>query len=187
MNQWINEIFQNSKRVAVPVMTHPGIELTGHRVIEAVTDGRVHYEAIKYLADHYPSFATSTIMDLTVEAEAFGCQINFPEDEVPSVVGRLVSDADSVAALQVPDLQAGRVPEYLKAVRLAVEHITDRPVLAGCIGPFSLAGRLYDMSEIMVAIYTDPEVILQLLDKCTAFILKYCAELKRLGASGVFM
>ena len=66
MNQWINEIFQNSKRVAVPVMTHPGIELTGHRVIEAVTDGRVHYEAIKYLADHYPSFATSTIMDLTV-------------------------------------------------------------------------------------------------------------------------
>ena len=86
MNQWINEIFQNSKRVAVPVMTHPGIELTGHRVIEAVTDGRVHYEAIKYLADHYPSFATSTIMDLTVEAEAFGCQINFPEDEVPSVV-----------------------------------------------------------------------------------------------------
>ena len=52
MNQWINEIFQNSKRVAVPVMTHPGIELTGHRVIEAVTDGRVHYEAIKYLADH---------------------------------------------------------------------------------------------------------------------------------------
>lgn len=187
MNQWINEIFQNSKRVAVPVMTHPGIELTGHRVIEAVTDGRVHYEAIKYLADHYPSFATSTIMDLTVEAEAFGCQINFPEDEVPSVVGRLVSDADSVAALQVPDLQAGRVPEYLKAVRLAVEHITDRPVLAGCIGPFSLAGRLYDMSEIMVAIYTDPEVILQLLDKCTAFILKYCAELKRLGASGVFI
>ena len=187
MNQWINEIFQNSTRVAVPVMTHPGIELTGHRVIEAVTDGRVHYEAIKYLADHYPSFATSTIMDLTVEAEAFGCQINFPEDEVPSVVGRLVSDADSVAALQVPDLQAGRVPEYLKAVRLAVEHITDRPVLAGCIGPFSLAGRLYDMSEIMVAIYTDPEVILQLLDKCTAFILKYCAELKRLGASGVFI
>ena len=60
-------------------------------------------------------------------------------------------------------------------------------VMAGCIGPFSLAGRLYDMSEIMVAIYTDPEVILQLLDKCTAFILKYCAELKRLGASGVFI
>ena len=140
MNQWINEIFQNSKRVAVPVMTHPGIELTGHRVIEAVTDGRVHYEAIKYLADHYPSFATSTIMDLTVEAEAFGCQINFPEDEVP------VWWADW-SVMQTPwqpcrfPICRQDVPEYLKAVRLAVEHITDRPVLAGCIGPFSLAGR----------------------------------------------
>ena len=187
MNQWINEIFQNSKRVAVPVMTHPGIELTGHRVIEAVTDGRVHYEAIRYLADHYPSFATSTIMDLTVEAEAFGCQINFPEDEVPSVVGRLVSDADSVAALQVPDLQAGRVPEYLKAVRLAVEHITDRPVLAGCIGPFSLAGRLYDMSEIMMLIYINPDAANTLLRKCSDFITRYCMALKATGVNGVVM
>lgn len=32
------------------------------------------------------------IMDLTVEAEAFGAEIVFPEDEVPSVSGRLLRD-----------------------------------------------------------------------------------------------
>ena len=126
-------------------------------------------------------------MDLTVEAEAFGCAISMPEHEVPSVTGRLVYDEETVNSLQVPSLSAGRMPEYLKANRLAVENIKDKPVLSGCIGPFSLAGRLYDMSEIMVGIYIEPDVVKTLLDKCTAYITAYCRELKAIGATGVIM
>lgn len=175
------------KRVALPIMTHPGIEYVGKTVREAVTDGQAHFEAIKALAERYPSAASTVIMDLTVEAEAFGAKILIPEEEIPTVTERLVSDAASVEALEVPSLEAGRVPEYLKANRLAAEHITDRPVLAGCIGPFSLAGRLYDMSEIMVAIYIEPDVIMALLDKCTAFLIDYCKALKATGVAGVVM
>ena len=175
------------KRVALPIMTHPGIEYIGKTVREAVPDGQAHFEAIKALAERYPSAASTVIMDLTVEAEAFGAKILIPEEEIPPVTERLVSDAASVEALQVPSLDAGRVPEYLKANRLAAEAITDRPVLAGCIGPFSLAGRLYDMSEIMVAIYIEPDVIMSLLDKCTAFLIDYCKALKATGVAGVVM
>lgn len=187
MKSWIYDILTGDNRKAIPIMTHPGIEALGYSVKAAVNDGEVHYKAIKYLADNYPGFACTTIMDLTVEAEAFGCNIDFPENEVPSVVGRLVHDASSVESLQIPELTSGRVPEFLKASRLAVENIHDRPVFSGCIGPFSLAGRLFDMSEIMVSIYIEPDVILSLLDKCTEFIIKYCAELKRIGASGIFI
>lgn len=187
MAAWIESVYKSKKRLTIPVMTHPGIEALGYKVIDAVTDGEIHYKAIKYMAEKYPSYACTTIMDLTVEAEAFGCNIDFPENEVPNVTGRLVCDAESVDSLNVPELNAGRVPEYLKATKLAVENITGHPVFSGCIGPFSLAGRLYDMSEIMIAIYTEPDVIIQLLDKCTEFIIKYCKELKRLGASGVFI
>lgn len=62
-------------------MTHPGIELIGKSVHDAVTNGQVHYEAIKALCDKYPTAAATVIMDLTVEAEAFR-QIVFPENEV---------------------------------------------------------------------------------------------------------
>lgn len=187
MKKWIEEVLASEKRIALPIMTHPGIEYVGKTVREAVTDGEVHFAAIKALAERYPSAACTVIMDLTVEAEAFGAKILIPEEEIPTVTERLVSDAASVEALQVPSLDAGRVPEYLKANRLAVEHITDRPVLAGCIGPFSLAGRLYDMSEIMVAIYIEPDVIMALLDKCTAFLIDYCKALKATGVAGVVM
>ena len=181
---WINQVLENKQRLALPIMTHPGIEYLNKTVKDAVTDGQVHYDAIKYLAERYNSIACTAIMDLTVEAEAFGATVRLPEEEVPTVTGRLVSDEASVNALQVPDLNAGRLPQYLLANKLAVANM-DKPVLSGCIGPFSLAGRLYDMSEIMTAIYIEPDVINTLLAKCTQFILNYCRELKKIGTAGV--
>lgn len=187
MNKFIQQLQDSDKRVAIPIMTHPGIEAIGKKVVDAVTDGETHYRAIRHVTETYDTMACTVIMDLTVEAEAFGCTISMPEDEVPSVTGRLVYDEESVNNLQIPSLAAGRMPEYLKANRLAVENITGKPVLSGCIGPFSLAGRLYDMSEIMVGIYIEPDVIKTLLDKCTAYITAYCRELKAIGATGVIM
>jgi uroporphyrinogen decarboxylase len=168
-------------------MTHPGIETIGKTVYEAVTDGNVQYQAIQYLSDHFNTVACTSIMDLTVEAEAFGAAINLPENEIPSVSGRLVSDEESVNKLEVPSLDKGRIPQYLLANQLAAKNITDKPVFSGCIGPFSLAGRLYDMSEIMVAIYIEPESIQLLLSKCTEFLINYCKALKATGTQGVIV
>ena len=187
MTQWITDILRGPDRVAMPIMTHPGIELTGKRVVDAVTNGQTHFEAIKAVVQTYGMAACTVIMDLTVEAEAFGAEVVFPENEVPSVTGRLLTDEAAIETLQVPDVNKGRVPEYLKANRLAAEHLTDRPVLAGCIGPYSLAGRLYDMSEIMMLIYINPDAAKMLLAKCSEFITNYCLALKEAGANGVVM
>ncbi len=187
MTQWVADVIRQKAVTAVPVMTHPGIEMNGHTVREAVTDGRVHAEAVKTLVEKYPSDAACTIMDLTTEAEAFGAEIAFSDIAVPAVSGRLLPDVESIYQLQVPSLSAGRIPAYLKANLLAAKTVTDRPLFAGCIGPFSLAGRLYDMSEIMVLIYENPEAAHLLLEKCTDFIEKYCEALKLTGANGVMM
>ena len=42
MKKWIDSLMTSEKRVAVPIMTHPGIEYIGKTVREAVTDGEVH-------------------------------------------------------------------------------------------------------------------------------------------------
>ena len=187
MRKLVCKVMEGKERVALPFMTHPGIEEIGKRVVDAVTDGNVHFQAIKAVADKYETAASTVIMDLTVDAEAFGARIAFPENELPNILGHLLDDPSEVEALPVPDMMAGRIPEYIKANRLAVEYIKDRPVLAGCIGPYSLAGRLYGMSEIMVAIYLYPEAIHLLLEKCTEFILNYCSALKATGVQGVIM
>lgn len=184
---WIKSLIESPQTAAMPIMTHPGIELLGRQVVDAVTDGRVHFAAIEALNKRFPQSAACTvIMDLTVEAEAFGATLHLSDNEVPSILGRLVSNFDEVQALAVPSIDAARVPEYLKANRLAAAHI-DKPVFSGCIGPYSLAGRLFDMTEIMMAIYTEPQTVELLLEKCTAFIRNYCAALKECGVAGVIL
>lgn len=185
MKSWIAQQIENKTRISIPIMTHPGIEMIGKTVKEAVQNGDVHANAIKKLTEVFPSAATTVIMDLTLEAEAFGCQIEFQENDMPHILGRLVTCAEDIENLKVPDLNAGRMQEYLKANRLTVAFGIEKPVLAGVIGPFSLAGRLYDVSEIMMACYIEPDAIMLLLDKCTEFIIKYCRELKAIGCSGV--
>ncbi len=187
MKQFIDSILGSNNTFAFPIMTHPGIETLGYTVKQAVSSGQIHYEAIKYLSENYDTIACTSIMDLTVEAEAFGATVNLPDDEIPSVTGRLVTSAEDVEALKVPTLEMGRFPEYLLANKLAAENIKNKPVFSGCIGPFSLAGRLYDMSEIMVAIYIEPDVILQLLSKCTELLINYCKALKATGTAGVII
>ena len=168
-------------------MTHPGIELIGSTVRKAVTDGQVHADAICALNEAFPAAAVTAIMDLTVEAEAFGAEIRFSENEIPNVIGRLVNDADEVAALGVPGLDKGRVQEYLKANRLVAARVQDKPVYGGCIGPFSLAGRLFDLSELMMSMYMEPETVTALLEKCTDFLSAYVRAMKETGISGVVM
>lgn len=180
-------MLQKKKRLAIPIMTHPGIELIGSTVRKAVTDGQVHADAICALNEAFPAAAVTAIMDLTVEAEAFGAEIRFSENEIPNVIGRLVNDADEVAALEVPGLDKGRVQEYLKANRLVAARVQDKPVYGGCIGPFSLAGRLFDLSELMMSMYMEPETVTALLEKCTDFLSAYVRAMKETGISGVVM
>ena len=187
MKQWVADIIHQKEVTAMPVMTHPGIELNGNTVRKAVSKGKVHAEAVIKLTQAYQSVAACTIMDLTTEAESFGAEIAFSDEAVPAVVGHMLTDVKSINELQVPSLSSGRIPQYLKANLLAARAIQDRPVFAGCIGPFSLAGRLYDMSEIMVLIYEHPDAAHTLLAKCTQFIEKYCEALKQTGVNGVLM
>ncbi len=185
MKEWVSSVIGSPERIAIPILTHPGIEAINKRVKEAVTDGNVHFAAIKKLNELYPAGATTVIMDLTVEAEAFGAQVVFPEDEIPTVTGRLLSSREDIEDLQVPSLSAGRIPQYLLANKLTADHITGKPVFGGCIGPFSLAGRLFDMSEIMMLCYTEPDVAKILLSKCAEFLKNYCLELKKQGVDGI--
>ncbi|MDZ7604358.1 MAG: uroporphyrinogen decarboxylase family protein [Cyclobacteriaceae bacterium] len=187
INNWAKQLINQDRRMAIPIMTHPGIEMIGKKISDAVQCGATHAAAIKKLNEVYPVAATSVIMDLTVEAEAFGALVEIQEDEMPHLLGRLVSSADEIERLKVPDLYAGRIQEYIKANRITVQTNIDKPVFSGVIGPFSLAGRLYDMSEIMVACYTEPDAVGTLLEKCTEFLTNYCSALKEVGCLGVLI
>ena len=187
MQDWKREVLASRTRQAMPILTSLGFDLNGTTIRAGASDSRVQARAVQTLARAYRFAASPMMMDLSVEAEAFGATIRLSDIEVPVVVGSRLQDCSEVAGLEVPGLQAGRLPKYLEAARLVAGAISDRPVFAGCIGPFSLAGRLFGMTEIMTEMLMDPEGILALLEKCTAFLGDYLEAFVATGVNGIIM
>lgn len=187
MRKWMFGISTSIERQAMPVMTYPGLELAKTSVLEVVKYGEAQFKCIEALADNYPSAAAVTTMDLSVEAEAFGSPINFSETEVPTVSARIIHDEVSARALRVPKVGDGRTGAYITAARLSAKYIKDRPTFAGEIGPFSLVGRLFDMTEVMVALLLEPEMVHIVLEKATTFLIEYAKAFKEVGANGIII
>lgn len=185
MQHWVQEILDSRKRMAFPLMPYIGLALTGKKVLDVVKDGQSQGECIKAVAAKYPSAASITIMDLSVESEAFGSTIRFAENEVPTAIGAIVDNDHAANVLKVPRVGDGRTGEYIHAASLAANAITDRPVFGCHIGPFSLAARLCGMTEIMVKIRKEPEMIHAVLDKCTDFLVEYAEAYKNTGINGI--
>ncbi len=183
--KWLYENVGTSTVKAMPVMTYPGLAVTGKSVMEMISDGQSQLECIDSLCKMYNTIAAVTIMDLSVEAEAFGCEVRFSDQEVPTVIRSVVEDGADAEKLQIPAVGTKRTQAYIDAARLAAENITDIPVFAGCIGPISLAGRLMDVTNLFITCMDEPEVVHIVLEKATQFLIEYVRAFKEAGADGI--
>lgn len=187
MQAWLHDMISAPVKKAMPILSFPSIQLMGIGVRELIADGAKQADGMRRVAERTDAAAAVSMMDLSVEAEAFGAAVRFSDDEVPTVTGRLVTSLAEAQALAVPSVTAGRTGLYVDAIRQAVSLIPDRPVFAGVIGPFSLAGRLMDVSEAMINCYEEPEMVHETLRKVTAFIIAYIRAYKEAGAHGVIV
>lgn len=187
MKQWVAEYMASPVKKAMPILSFPGIQLIGCTVDEVVRSGELQAKCMKAIADRFPTGVACSLMDLSVEAEAFGSAVHYNSDEVPTINEALIHDEEEADALQVPKVGEGRTGECIKGIEIACGLITDRPILAGMIGPYSLAGRLLDMTEIMILCYEEPEMVETVLEKVTEFQIEYAKAFKAVGANGVMI
>ncbi len=186
MKKWIEYQLKN-KQLTMPILTFPCTQLINCTVDQLVHDSDLQAQGMAEIAKRYPMSACLTMMDLSVEAEAFGAEVRFSSTEVPTVVGSLLANIDAAKELKIPKVGEKRTKTYLDAVEKVKKMVVDRPIFAGVTGPFTLAGRLMDMTEIMVNCYLDPEFVHLTLEKMVEFLISYILEYKKRGANGIIM
>lgn len=179
------DVARSDTHRGLPILSFPAAQKLGVTVEQLVKDSQLQADAIALIAAETETLAAVSLMDLSVEAEAFGAKVQFFTDEVPAVVGQLVSDLDEAEALEVPDLTKGRAAICVEGIRLAKARIAEKPVLAGMIGPYSLAGRLMDVTEIMYICYDEPEAVHAVLEKAAQYLIQYAGAMKQAGADGI--
>ncbi|HTZ21841.1 MAG TPA: uroporphyrinogen decarboxylase family protein [Opitutaceae bacterium] len=180
-------VLASPHRLAMPILSFPGVKLTGVSVRELVTNPPAQVAVQRLLQQKYRTSFMLSAMDLSVEAEAFGSEIRMEDAEIPCVTNRLVTDDAQISRLEVPAVGTKRTAVYLETVRLLAAKPTGTWILGGMIGPFSLAARLYGVSEALQDTLNQPEMIHALLEKATAFLLAYAEAFKRAGARGIII
>ena len=185
MKLWLQTQLSAQPRKAMPILSFPSIQLTGITVRELVSSSGAQARGMAAIARRCDAAASVSMMDLSVEAECFGSTVLFSDDEIPTVTGAVVSSMEDAAHLPTPQVGDGRTGIYVEAIAKAKASISDRPVFAGVIGPYSLAGRLMDVSQIMVNSIVEPDMVHATLRKATDFLRSYIRAYKDAGADGV--
>jgi len=101
----------------------------------------------------------------TIEAEVFGSELRPGGSEnVPSVLKHRYEMGEK-PSFPEDFLSKGRIPQLIEAVRILKDTVGDKvAVIGGIIGPFSIAGNIVDVTELLAACMTDPASITPYLE-----------------------
>lgn len=186
MKKKVKDLLLN-KNKTIPILSFPSTQFLGISVKELISSAEMQAKGMEIIAKNFNIGACLNMMDLSLEAEAFGAKIRFYEDDIPAVEKGIIDDISQAESIVVPEIGAGRTGISIEGIIKAKERITNIPVFCGVIGPYSLAGRLFDMTELMMECFDSPREVKILLSKATEFITEYIKAFKNAGAKGVIM
>jgi [methyl-Co(III) methanol-specific corrinoid protein]:coenzyme M methyltransferase len=126
--------------------------------------------------------------DLCIEAEAMGCEINVyahSEDLLyPTIKKKLIHNEAELDTIQIPsDLtRRGRVPMMAEVLGLMKKDIgTDAAIGSYVLGPFTLAGQIMELNDLLKLSFKKPDKIGKLLEQMTNVIIQVAGEYQKAG------
>jgi uroporphyrinogen decarboxylase len=168
--------FEKPDRVPViaQVFGHAAV-LAGVSLRDYIRDGELLARCQLQALQHYDYDTVFALMDTNVETEAVGSILTYPRDQYPYVKSYVLSDAEKLDGLSVPDpTQAGRMPELLKAAKILRQEVGDHMLVIGCVlGPMTLAVQLLGAEATLYLATDHPEQFTRLLDFSTEVAIRF--------------
>ena len=108
-------------------------------------DAELLAKGVVHAAELYQADGIPLLFDLSVEAESMGCEAQYWDDNVPSIVSHPCAEiTPEQAGLEIPSAEDGRWPIIFEAARLARPRLEalDCAMLGLLCGPLTLASHL---------------------------------------------
>ena len=168
-------------------VTTEGLKTLGHKF------AAIHLDATMMASAAATSYQLLGIecgvvpFDLCVEAEAMGCEINVyahSEDLLyPTIKKKLIhNEAEMEIALPTDIAGRGRVPMMAEAIGLLKKELGDAaPVGSYVLGPFTLAGQIMELNDLLKLSFKKPDKVGALLDKLAGVAIQVAKVYEKAG------
>jgi len=170
-------------------VTTSGLDQYGYRFPEIHVDAEKMANSALATFEQFGFESVVVPFDMGVEAEALGCTVKYYDDGshrvlYPTISGKL-SDKVSDINLNVPAdfSKAGRLPLVMEAIRKAKAKAGDRAAIGSWVlGPFTLAGQLTDLNDLLKNSFKKPEMVNNLLAQLADVLVQIINLYKEAGA-----
>jgi len=152
--------------------------LAGYALDEFCTSGERMAEAQLAAWERFGYDVLDLENGTVASAGALGCQVEYPRDQPPRLVGPAIQRLEDIGRLEPMDpTRDGSLPEFLKATRRVADALQGRACIVGEAdqGPFNLAAMLVGM-ETFLAATMDPDQW-PLLHRLLEFSTEQCRRL----------
>ncbi len=125
-------------------------------------------------------------LDLYVEAEALGAEIDFRESqhyEFPSIKKALFQSAKELAVENIEIVNRGRVSLVCDAIRMLKEDIGNEAVIGAWMpGPFTLMTLIIEPAKLFIEMKREPDIVHTSLKQLSALLSKVGLAYRNAGA-----
>jgi len=173
------------KNLVIPLLGAPGVALSKTTLKENLTDSEVQHKTLSMLIDKFNPDGIFPMMDLSVEVEALGLKLNFPEDAHPSVAKNSIKKREDLEVLK--DNWHG-ITGRMKVFIEVIEKIARKySIIKGgyVIGPFTMAGELMGAHDIALKVMLNPELVFEFVNFSIEIISEYANALFDAGADTI--
>jgi MtaA/CmuA family methyltransferase len=170
-----------------PLAVHFCASLTGISLRAYTTQPRLLAESVIRYYERFRPDAVWLSADTWVSAQAMGATVGAPAENQPfgGLGPPLVQTSQDIERIPPPNpATQGRYPLMLEALARLVEAIGKETFIVACFDqyPFSLAGALMGIKEIMLTLTDDPPLIEALMERCLEYSVAYARALHAAGA-----
>lgn len=175
----LREHFKSFERFPViPILGYPALPALKITSKECLYNSEKHFNVAKYIFQEYEIDSLLTLLDLTVEAEMLGAQVNYTLYDAPQIK-RHVNELKYV--------ETEKKKEYIKTVKKLKEFSEDVPVGAYTTGPFTAAGQTIGIEKLVKLSYMEPENAKTILEEVTETVKDYAREIQDAGADYIII
>ncbi len=151
----------------VPFVGVHGGKILGMSASEFLKSSDKMVAGVQAAIERYQPDGIPVAFDLQIEAETFGCELNWSDDTPPAVTSHPLSSGVSLDKISVPTRDDGRIPLVLQATRELRQANPDIALYGLITGPFTLALHLMG-TDIFMKMFDAPEEIAATMEFCTA-------------------
>lgn len=179
--------FQKPDHVpVVPIIGAWSTRLAGISVKEGLTDPDKQTRTQLLALEKYGYDGVFTYMDLSVEAEGLGLKTKMTEDSIPYVMEHFVGKEEDLQKLKIPKIEQTRMNVFIESTRKLRNAVGDDiMVSAYTIGPFTLAGHLMGINNLLKGVIVNKNLVHKVLEFCSDFIKEYAKALTDAGAHAI--